>query len=191
MDLIDVIQVQTLVPRKRSRSADGPEHRRSPSADGWLTEVHKKIWKKKGLESELFRKVVVTQKDYDELQKRLKELHPDRGELDYKGSKPGSGVPRVKVDILRSLEPVKASSLLHPDDNDNRVQDGGDSELSNKRDDSEASNDDDDSEARSEDEIVLESLFPSTLEFLDLSTLGVDVTRLPFPLLLRQESQSG
>ena len=69
----------------------------------------------------------------------------------------------VKLDLLQSLTPVEALSPRHADDND----------------DSEASNEDD-----------LESLFPFTLKFLDLSTLALknDVTsRLPLPLLHRQE----
>jgi len=39
----------------------------------WLEEVHSKIWNKKELEPELFRKVEITQAHYTELQKRLKE----------------------------------------------------------------------------------------------------------------------
>ena len=192
MDLIEVIQVQTSVPRKRPRSANDLKLRDLR----WLMEVHKKIWKQEGLESELFRKVEVTQEDYVELQKRLKELHPDHDSPDYDGSKPGLDVLVVKLDFLRSLKPTKASSPLHPDDNDHRVHDdgdlearnkGSDSELSNKCDDSEAINDDDDSDPRNEDEIALESLFPFILNFLDLSTLGLNVTPLPLSFLHRQE----
>ena len=188
--LIDVVQGQTSVLGKRPLE---------PTDLSWLEEVHKKIWKQEGLESELFREVEVTQEDYVELQKRLQELRPDRDSPDYDGFDPGSDVLRVKLDFLLSLNRAKSLSPLHPDDNDNlnQVQDDGDEEAKNKDDgarnkggDSEPSNKRDDSEAINEDDIVLESLFPCILKFLDLSTLGiesVDVTPLGFPLLHRQE----
>jgi hypothetical protein len=149
---------------KRSRAADDPKLTDLP----WLKEVHKKIWNQEDLRPELFRKVEVTQAVYTAMQERLKELHSDRDEPNYNGSKPD--VLRVKLDFLRSLNRVEALPSKHPDDDDNRVDD------------------DDYSEARNEDDVVLQSLFPYILEFLDLSTLGFKVTRrLPLPLLLRQE----
>ncbi len=134
----------------------------------WLEEVRSKIWNRKGLKPQLFRKVKVTREDYAALQERLKELHPDRDSPDYNGAKPD--VLSVKLDFLRTLTPAKDLPLQRPDDNDNNRMD-----------------DDDDPE---EDDPEIKKLFPSTLKFLDLSTLGLKETmptRLPLPLLLRQE----
>jgi hypothetical protein len=104
---------------------------------------------------------MVTQADFAALQKRLKELHSDRDSPDYDGTK--YDVLSVKLDFLRSLPSVEALSPRHADDSD----------------DPEASNEDD-----------LESPFPFTLRFLNLSTLALknEVTdRLPLSLLRRQE----
>ena len=132
----------------------------------WLEEVHSKIWNRKDLKPQLFQEVKVTRGDYAALQECLKELHPDRDSQDYNGA----DVRRVKLEFLRSLTPAKGLPPQHPNDNDNdnRVDDDDDSE----------------------DDPVIKKLFPSTLKFLDLSTLGLKETmptRLPLPLLLRQE----
>jgi hypothetical protein len=122
---------------------------------------------------------MVTQAHYDVLQRRLKELHPDRDSPDYEGTQPD--VLSVKLDFLRSLTPTEASSPRLPDGNDDRVDDDNDSE---------ASSEDDDLEASNEDDREIKSLFPSILSFLDLSTLELKekvLNRLPLPLLLRQE----
>jgi hypothetical protein len=152
---------------KRSRAADDPELADLP----WLEEVHSKIWNRKDLRPQLFRKVEVTQAHYAALQKRLKELHSDRDSPDYDGTK--SDVLSVKLDFLRSLAPAEDLSPRHPNDNDDRVED------------------DDDSRASNEDDPEIKSLFPSILSFLDLSTLklkeNVPNRCLPLPLLLRQE----
>jgi hypothetical protein len=127
----------------------------------WLEEVHSKIWNRKDLGRELFPNVKVTQADYAALQKRPKELHSDRDSLNYDGNKPD--ILSVKLEFLRSLPSVEALSPRDADDNG----------------DPEASNEDD-----------LESLFPFTLRFLNLSTLALKnkvTNRLPLPLLRRQE----
>ncbi len=157
---VNVVQAQTLstpVLGKRSRVADDPELTDLP----WLEEVHSKIWNRKDLRPQLFRKVEVTQAHYAALQKRLKELHSDRDSPDYDGTK--TDVLSVKLDFLRSLPPAEALSPRH---------------------------DDYDSEASNEDDLETKSLFPSILSFFDLSTLELKENvpvRFPLPLLLRQE----
>ena len=108
----------------------------------------------------------VTQAHYTELQRRLNEQHPDRDLPEYDGR---HNVQGVKLDLLRSIPPL---SPQHPDNNEDQVGHGEDPEASN------------------EDELNINSHFPFTLSFLDLSTLDLkkevpDV--LPLPLLLRQE----
>ena len=104
----------------------------------------------------------VTKAHYAELQKRLKEQNPDRDLPEYDGGR--HDVQSIKLDLLRSIT---------PDNNEDRVDD------------------DDDSEARKEEDgFEINSFFPFTLTFLDLSTLGLkeEVSkRLPLPLFLREE----
>ncbi|KAI0264039.1 hypothetical protein BGY98DRAFT_1103716 [Russula aff. rugulosa BPL654] len=131
----------------------------------WLKELHEKIWNQKGRRPENFRKVKVTQADYVALQK---QLDSDRDSPDYNGTE--SDVSSIKLNFLLSLAPAEASSQQHPDDSDDRV--------------------DNDDDASNEDDVVLKSLFPYILDFLDLSTLGLKEavpTRFPLPLLLREE----
>jgi len=106
--------------------------------------------------------VKVTQTHYNELQKRLKEQHPDRDSPEYDGRK--HNVQSVKLDLLRSITPVVPR---HPNNNE-----------------------DDDLEASNEDSSDINTFFPSTFSFLDLSTLGLKAkvqSRLPLPLFLRRE----
>jgi len=156
-----------LVPAPRGGSPLGRLHLANDPDSSWLEEVRSKIWNKKELEPELFRKVKVTQAHYTELQRRLKEQHSDRDLPEYDGGK--HNVQSVKLDFLRSITPL---SSQHPDNNEDRVDDGDDPETSN------------------EDGSDINSFFPSTLSFLDLSTLGLKPNvrdRLPLPLFLRQE----
>ena len=84
----------------------------------------------------------------------------------------GRDSPSVKLNFLLSLAPADDSSQQHPNDSDDRVDD------------------DDDSDASNEDDVVLKSLFPCTLDFLDLSTLRLKEsvsTRFPLPLFIREE----
>jgi len=95
----------------------------------------------------------------------------------------------VKLNFLRSLTPVEASSPRHPDDNDNRVDDGveADPEIQSPHDDNNRVDEDDEDDPEIQS---LESLFPSHLSFLDLSPLKLeqDITnRFRLPLLLCQE----
>jgi len=147
-------------PFKRRRLADNP-------GPPWLEEVHSKIWNRKELEPELFRKVKVTQVHYTQLQTRLEAQHPDRNLPKYDGKK--HDVSSVKVDFLRSITP---SFPRHHDNDEVQVDD------------------DDDSEASNEDRFEIDSFFPCTLRFLDLSTLNLKKhapTHVPMPLFLRQE----
>jgi hypothetical protein len=145
---------------KRSHAADDQKLTDFP----WLEELHSKIWERKDLTPTLFREVEVTQAHYAELQERLKELHPDRDSPNYNGAK--LNVQNVKLDFLLSLTP----GLLprHPDGSDDRVDD------------------DDDSGATNGDDPKIESLFPSSLSFLDISALklenNVPGLLLPLPL---------
>ena len=105
------------------------------------------------------------------LQERLKEQHPDRDSPEYDGQMCNAG--SVNLDVLRLIQ--------------EEVRDD---------DDPEAGHEDDSSicvdgppEASTEDGSGIDSLFPFTLRFLDLTTLGLNNVppRLPSPLFLRQE----
>ena len=140
--------------------ADSPD---SP----WLEEVHSKIWNRKELEPELFRKVKVTQAHYIELQTCLKEQRSDRDLPEYNGK--SHNVLSVKLDFLRSISPL---FRWHADKDEVRVDY------------------DDDSEANNEDCFEINSFFPFTLRFLDFSTLDLKEklpNYIPLPLFLRQE----
>ena len=138
----------------------------------WLEEIRSKVWKRKDLEPVLFRTVMVTRHHYTELQKRLEEQHPDRDSPEYDGRE--HDVHSVKLDFLRSITPL-APGHLDSNEDPSRVGDG----------------DNDDAEAASnQDGSYINSLFPSTLSFLDLSPLDLKAkvpTRLPLPLFPRQE----
>jgi hypothetical protein len=116
--------------------------------------------------------VRVTHAHYVALQERLEAVNSNRDSKDYNGT--DYDILSVKLEFLRSLPPApaEASSQPHPDDSDNGVDNGDGPESSN------------------DDDAVLESLFPSILEFLDLSSLGLKETmstRFPLPLLIREE----
>ena len=133
----------------------------------WLEEVWSKIWNKERLVPQLFRKVEVTQAHYTELQRRLKQQHPDRDLPEYNGRE--RNVQGVKLDLLRSIPPL---SPQHPDNNEDHVGHGEDPEAGNG------------------DELDINSHFPLTLSFLDLSSLDLKKKipdGLPLPLFLRQE----
>jgi hypothetical protein len=115
---------------------------------------------------------LVTRADYDALQVRLKELHPDNDTPHHDSLNPG--VQIAKLHFLRSLTPVDASLPRYPN------EDEDDPEIQSP--DGDEDNDDPENQ-------LPNSLFPSPLSTLDLSTLELkNVTRrLPSPLLLRQE----
>jgi hypothetical protein len=128
----------------------------------WLEEVRSKVWNTKELEPELFRKVEVTQAHYTELQKRLNGQYSDRNLPEYDGGY--HNVLSVKLDVLRVTLPENEDT-------------------------SEFDVDGPGPEARNEGGSGINSLFPFTLKFLDLTTLGLKYVppRLPSPLFLRQE----
>ena len=136
---------------KRSHDFDVPP---------WLKELHSKIWNRGDLKSQLFRKVEVTGAHYTTLRERLNERYPDRDSPGYEGGE--HDVQDIKLDLLNSIVPAETLSSLHPDDNENGVDDTG---------------------------FDVESLFPSVLHYLDLSSLKIknEQWRLPSPLYLRQE----
>ena len=113
--------------------------------------------------------MVVTKAHYDELEKRLREQHPDRYLPEYDGAQ--HDVLSIKLDVLRLVFPANAFSPRHPDNNEDQVDDG------------------DHLAARNEDGSEISSLFPFALNFLDLSTLCLKDApdRLPYPLFLREE----
>ena len=125
----------------------------------WLKEVHSKIWNREDLKPKLFRKVVLTYAHYVALQSRLNEHNPDRDKENYNAR--NHDVRTVKLDFLRSITAAEASSLRHPDD-----------------------------DLDEDDNLDIKLLFPYTLSYLDLSPLELKnriTTRLPSPLLLREE----
>ena len=157
----------------------------------WLREVHSKIWNRKELEPDLFRKVEVTEMHFIELRNRLELQHSDRDSPGYDGRK--RNVRDVKLDILRWIFP--ANSPRHRDDNEDRVDDDDSSEASDDdapetSDDDARETSDDDPKTSDDDGLEINTIFPSTLRFLDLSILGLKeclTHRLPLPLFIRQE----
>ena len=125
----------------------------------------------------------VTQAHYDELQRRLKEEHPDRDSPEYDGTE--HDVESIKLDVLRLIFP--ANSPRRPDSDEDRADNDDAPEA---RDDDESGMDSDQSEPSNDGGFTNGAIFPFTLRFLDLSTLGLRTClsyRLPSPLLLRQE----
>ena len=78
------------------------------------------------------------------LLQHLNDQYPDRNLPGYEGSKRDVGA--IKRDFLDSIISAKALFSPHPDNNENGVDDTG---------------------------LDVESLFPSTLRYLDLSALGL------------------
>ena len=181
----------------------------------WLEEVRSKIWNNNALESELFRKVEVTQAHYTELQNRLERQHPDRDSPTYDPLE--HNVQSIKLDVLGLTFLAEAPPPRYPDNTEDQVCDDDDPGESNEDgsevddDDLEASNEDgaelddddldtsseddpeidgDDREARDEDNFDINSSFSFNLQFLDLSTLDLKEEVpdcLPLPLFIRQE----
>ena len=151
-------------------SADAKRLRTDPHPErAWLVELHSKIWGRQDLLPKLFREVEVTVKHYDALQKRLKELRPNRDSPDYNGDV--DPVLSTKLDILLSYEPPSPTPA-HPDNQ----------QTGSKNDEDLEENDDDTN-------VELRSLFPAKIKYLDLSSLELTETteRLPMPILLRKE----
>ncbi len=153
----------------------------------WLKELHSRIWNCED-RLPLFRKVVVTQAHYDELQRSLNEKFLRRGLASYDGSK-HAGILTAKLEFLTSTNQIESLSSRHPDNNMDQVDDNDDPEATNEGDDLEAANEDDDPEATNEDDCKIDSFFPFTLNYLDLSTLELkhESDCFPSPLFVRQE----
>ena len=148
----------------------------------WLEEIHSRIWSRKALERDLFRKVEVTRAHYDELERRLNDQHPYRNLPDYNGAE--NNVRSIKLDVLRSTFPEK---LRHPDSNEDRVDDDNDPEAS---DEGVSEMDVDDPEAIDEDGSPINTISSFTLNFLDLSGLNLrerPPKGLPLTMFLRRE----
>ena len=161
---LSLASVAPLAPRDDYPSKR--QHLADDANSSWLKEVQSKIWKNERLVPELFRTVEVTKAHYTELQRRLKEQHPGRDLPEYDGREHNVG--GVKLDFLRSI----TSSSPQLPDNEDRVDNGDGPEASN------------------EDDFEINTYFPFTLRFLDLSTLNLKEQvsdRLPLPLFLRQD----
>ena len=151
---------------KRTRAADDPELIPTLVTHlGWLEEIHSKIWNRPELKPTLFRKVLVTRGDYDTLQDILNQKFTERDSAQYDGGE--HDVLSDKLDLLRSLGPAETLPP-HTVDNNDRVDD------------------DDSPEATTKD---VSSFFPSSLNYLDLSTLGLKskLNRIAVPVYLRNE----
>jgi hypothetical protein len=129
----------------------------------WLEELYSKIWNRGDLKPTLFREVEVTRAYYDALQNRLNQKYPDRGTKEYDGRT--HDVLNDKLDIL------KRTTLAEAENHKDRVDD------------------DHGLEASDEDDFEINSCFPFTLRYLDLSILGLENESDRFPLVLfrRQE----
>jgi hypothetical protein len=108
--------------------------------------------------------VVVTKAHYDELQRRLKAQHPDRDLPGYDGA--AHDVRSIKLGVLR----FDSSALPQPPNNNEDQVDRG-------------------LEEGNEGVSDTNSLFPFSLNLLDLSTLDLKhmPQRLPYPLYVRNE----
>ena len=120
------------------------------------------------LAPKLFREVEVTRAHYDELQDRLNRKHPDRNSKQYDGGL----VLSDKLDILERTAFPEALLPQHSDHSEDRVDDDGVEAGSGNGSDFE-----------------IDSFFPFTLRYLDLSALELKhrSDRFPLPLFRRQE----
>ena len=119
--------------------------------------------------------MVVTREHYDQLQNTLNKEYPDRnGEL-YDGGR--NDVLCYKLDLLASL------TLASPHPNDTHREDDDDDDQVDDVD------DDDKPEGKSEEDSQINSFFPFTLTYLDLSILKLKFQsdRFPMPIFIREE----
>jgi len=138
--------------------------------DAWLLELHGKIWAREDRRQELFHSVEITAAHYDELQQRLDKLYPNRHTREYQAC--SEGVLSTKLEILRNFQPLVATPPELAAHADNRDEQGENNE-------EEENNNDDE----------FRSIFPVTIEYLDLSCLQLENTmlRMPLTLLIRNE----
>jgi hypothetical protein len=145
---------------------DRPKRSRTVNEAAWLTELHSKIWGQEDRRQELFTTVKITTAHYKELEERLTKLYPNRHSETYEAQ----DVLSIKLDVLRSFKTpsngTHATHATHPDAESYETE-GESNEV--------------------DDELY--SLFPFTVEFLDLSSLKLETTllRMQQPLLIRQE----
>jgi hypothetical protein len=145
--------------------SDHPKRLRTVHEAAWLTELHSKIWGQKNRRQELFTTVEITTAHYKELEERLEKLHPNRHSETYEAQ----DVLSIKLEVLRSFKTPSnggATHATHPDIESCEAE-GESNEV--------------------DDELY--SLFPFTVEFLDLSSLKLETSllRMPQQLLVRQE----
>ena len=141
----------------------------------------------------------VTQAHYAELQRRLQEEHPDRDSPEYDGF--NHDVQSIKLDVLGLTFSAEALSPRHPNNNEDRAGDDEGPGASNEglgasNEGPEASNEDgsgfdgDGLGAGIVDDSDINSFFPFTLRFMDLSTLDLKEEvpeHVPLPLFFRRE----
>ena len=131
---------------------------------------------------------------YDQLQDILNRKYMGRDDAKYDDN---HNVLSDKLGLLWSLPAAKLLSPSHLDDTEASDEDEDD-EASDKDDDMEtsggdvdmkASDEDDDRDSSHDDDSEIDSLFPFSFMFLDLSTLELkfESDRFTLPLLLREE----
>lgn len=120
------------------------------------------IWGREDLRSKLFCEVEITLAHYNELQKRLTELNPNRNSPEYNSTNIRIG--SVQLEILRHFKPPPPDETIGEE---KMEADGNDDGISDE----------------------LHSLFPVTIRYLDLSCLELSnpPKRLPLPMLIREE----
>jgi hypothetical protein len=166
-----LIPLRTL-KRGHSPSRSGDNKRlRTDDQDGWLFELHSKIWNRKDLKHDLFHKLEITAVHYVELQKRLGNLYPNRNSENYRNG----DVLSIKLNILQSFVPSQEALIqfAYPGSDDEQIQ---------------VEKDEDKEDNYGMDD-ELRAFFPATVTYLDLSSLKLKKPplRLPVPLLIRQE----
>ena len=157
-----------VLKRQRTDSHDDldhPKRSRTVHVPAWLTELHSKIWGQEDRRQELFMSVEITTAHYKELEERLTKLHPNRHSETYEAQ----DVLSIKLEVLRSFKTRGATHATHATypDIESYEAEGESNEV--------------------DDELY--SLFPFTVEFLDLSSLKLEtpLLRMTQPLLIRQE----
>jgi hypothetical protein len=141
---------------------DHPKRSRTVHEAAWLTELHSKIWGQENRRQELFTTVKITTAHYKKLEERLTKLYPNRHSEIYEAQ----DVLSIKLEVLRSFITPSNDGATNVTCLDAEIE-GESNEV--------------------DDELY--SLFPFTIEFLDLSSLKLEtpLLRMSQPLLIRQE----
>jgi hypothetical protein len=131
--------------------------------DGWLFELHSKIWDRKFLPQDLFYEVEITAAHYVELRNRLENLYTNRNSKDYRNN----NVLSIKLNVLQSFTPPPELliQVAHPGNDEDKLDIYG----------------------MSDDELC--AFFPAKNTYMSLSNLKLKKpsARIPLPLLIRQE----